>query len=240
MERIRGQENQERFPSTVSVSLLLTHGRAGRLLMVKQGLKDGESKSWGPIAGGVDQGENAWDAALREAWEEARIPPEHIIFVRGRDSLEPHVALIRGDDKNSLGLVFSVTYSGPRVPLDGWDIDGDKSVDRTRFFTWQEVLNLMDSSSEIYRPDFNFPQLLRWTLANSWRSQKRARVINQWLSEREEAIPGLCKRKGSGETLLAGWHYTPPYNQWMEVPGIHGDPNKTNFARARFYSKENQ
>lgn len=236
IERAGWIENKERFPSTMSVSLLLTHGRAGRLLMTRHGVISGGLESWGLVAGGVAQGENAWDAAVREAWEEAQILPENIIFVQGRDSFESHVALIRGEDKNRLGLVYSVTYSGPPFPLDGWNIMGDRQVDMAKFFTWQEVLDLMDNRSRIYRPYFNYPQLLRWTLANTWRSSKRAEVTNRWLLEREETIPGLHRSQDIDENDLAVWKYIPPYNQWMEVTGIHGLPARTNFARARFVS----
>lgn len=237
VERDDGQEVKERFPATVSVSLLLTHGRSGRLLMTRHGVKDGESESWGLIAGGVDYRENAWDAAMREAWEEARIRPECIIFVRGTNPLEPHVAMVRGEDKIRLGLVFDVTYSGPKVPLGGWNIENDASVDRARFFPWQEVLGLLEDSSKIHRSEFNYPQLLRWTLSNGWRSRKRSEAICQWLLARERAVPGLYRRRDSDGSNIVHWEYTPPYNEWTRATGIHGLPSRTNFARERFYSR---
>lgn len=235
MERLRQLEGKERSPATVSVSLLLTHGRAGRLLLTRHGIKEGEPESWGLIAGGVRMGENPWDAALREAWEEANIEPENIIFVKGRDSLEPHVAMIRGEDKIRLGLVFGVTYSGPKVPLDGWEIGHDSRVDRVKFFTWREILDLIDNEPKIYRPYFNTPQLLRWTLTTCWQGSVRTQATCQWLLQRSEKIPGLSLRKGLDGTRIDHWQYTPPYNEWVNTPWIHGRPSETNFARERFF-----
>ena len=185
MER---EGSKERFPGSVSVSLLLTHGRSNRLLLTRHGVKNGESERWGLIAGGVEKGESAWDAAVREAWEEANIRQENIIFVHGRNDFEPHVALFKREDKISLGLVLDVTYSGPKVPLDGWDIVGDKSVDRVEFFSWRRVLELLDDESRIYRPDFNYPQLLRWMLKGSWYNQTRIKSTNEWLFGRASEI----------------------------------------------------
>lgn len=229
MERMETVTNKEGFPSSVSVSLILTHGRSKRLLLTRHGVQDNESESWGLIAGGVGKGENAWQAAIREAREEANIREENIIFVQGRNKLNPHVALIRGEDKIRLGLVFDVTYSGPKVPLNGWQVEGDSSVDKVKFFTWREILQLLEDRTSIYRAEFNFPQLIRWTLKHYEINEKRMSVINEWLHNNEENIPGLLK---DGDT----WRYCPPYNDWMTTPGIHGDPQKTNFARERFIS----
>jgi len=223
---------EERFPATVSVSLLLTHGRSNRLFLTRHGVEAGQKESWGLIAGGVKEGESPWDAAMREAKEEANIEAKNIIFVRGRNSLEPHVALIRGKEKDSVGLVFEATYSGPKVPMSGWEIEGDNSVDRVELFSWQRVLGLLDDESQIYRPEFNYPQLIRWTLKNGGSDERRKGIINRWLLDKYESIPGLIRREVSGS-----WDYIPPYNEWMGMPGIRGIPSRTNFARERFLKR---
>lgn len=232
MERLT--ESGERFPASVSVSLLLTHGRSDRLLMTRHGVKKGQGETWGLIAGGVEKGETVWDAAVREAREEAQLNQENIIFVRGRNDFEPHVALIKGENKISLGLVLDVTYSGPKVPLGGWDVVGDRSVDRVEFFSWQKVLSLLDDKSRIYRPEFNYPQLLRWILKSCWTDSRRIEATNKWLLERAQDIEGLYRRTDKQGSILNIWSYVPPYNHWMTKPGIHGLPSKTNFARRRF------
>jgi len=230
--------NEERFPSSVSVSLLLTHGRSGRLILTRHGIKTGEGKeSWGLIAGGVERGEDPWRAAMREAKEEAGFSGEHIIFVRGRNNLEPHVALVLGEDKNHLGLVFDTTYSGPRVSMDGWDVADDRSVDRVGLFSWQRVLKLLDDQTQIYRPEFNYPQMVRWILKDC-RDESRAGGIERWLLDREGSIPGLTRRRmaetGDVRKFSDRWDYIPLYDSWMGMPGIRGVPSRTNFARERF------
>lgn len=230
----------ERFPASVSVSLLLTHGRSGSLFLTHHK----ENDSWGLIAGGVEKNENPWDSFVREAWEEAHISGKNIIFVRGRDSFEPHVALIKGKDKTRIGLVYSATYSGPKIPLDGWDIEGDDSVDRVELFSWQRVLSLLDGNPVLYRSEFNHPQLVRWLLKDhvGSLSSKRVAIIDAWLSDRTETIPGLSRREnqeGSVSTKLSDrWDYIPPYNDWMNIPNIRGNQRQTNFARHRFAQKQ--
>lgn len=218
---------KERFPASVSVSLIMNHGRSNRLLLTHHGVKKDEPDSWGLIAGGVEKGEDPWQAVIREAWEEANVRSENIIFVKGRNSLEPHVALINQERRISLGLVFDVTYSGPTVPLDGWEIDSDSGVDRVRFFTWGEVLSLLDNKESIYRSEFNFSQILRWTLKYYKDTEKRRRVTDDWLHRHVNNIPGLLLEDGN-------WKYYPPYNSWLTTPHIHGNPSQTNFARERF------
>lgn len=225
----------ERFPGSISVGLLLTHGRSNRLFLTRH--KD--NQGWGLIAGGVEKGETAWDAAVREAGEEAGLKAENIIFVQGRNNLEPHVALMRREDKISLGLVFDTTYSGPSVPLKGWEIFNDHKVDWVSLFTWQQVLDLILNPEQIYRPEFNHPQLVRWTLHQAdIRGNPRQQIINEWLLANGSKIPGLTLRNQSGKAVcLSDWEYVPPYNEWMTLPHLRGNPVKTNFARTRFHSK---
>ena len=220
--------DRERFPAIVSVALLITHGRSGRLLLTRHGLLHGNRESWGPVAGGVEEGESAWVAALREAKEEANLSPENLIFVRGKDSFDPHVALINIEDKISLGLVYDVTYSGPKVSFEGWNITNDQSVDRVRYFTWQETLDLLEKPDKIYRPEFNIHQLIRWNIKHMRKSTKRNETVGNWLQLNNETFPGLLNTSNN-------WTYTPPYNSWVNLPNIHGDPARTNFARKRFY-----
>ncbi len=229
---------QERFPATVSVALLLTHGRSKRLLLTRQ---KSDQEQWGLIAGGVQQGETAWNAIVRETWEEARIKEQNIIFVTGWNSLEPHVALIRGQDKIRLGLVFDSTYSGPRISLEGWEISDDPKVDRVKFFRWQEILHLLEDQSRIYRPEFNYPQLLRWLLKDLGHNPHRTITVDQWLQTNFQTIPGLQPKTDSPNSqpfkLADRWEYYSPYNQWMKTPGIHGQATRTNFARPRWKPK---
>lgn len=236
-DTISGPGHKERFPASISVSLLLTHGRSGRLFMVRHG------QEWGLIAGAVEIGENPWHAILRESQEEAHINSENIIFVKGRDTFDPHVILIRGEDKNRIGLVYGATYSGPKFPFEGNDIKDDKSINRVACFSWKQILNILeDPDKNIYRPEFNFPQLIRWTLEHASRSKylSRALVVDNWFLEKQENIKGLTlkdtKKIEKPSELLSKWNYVPNYNSWMTAKNIHGDPSKTNFARSRFNS----
>lgn len=231
------QTNTERFPGQIYVALLLTHGRSNRLLLTRH-LRDGVEK-WGPVAGGVEQNEGPWEAVVRETNEEAGIPSSSIIFVRGRDSVEPHVALLPGNDKNKIGLIYSATYSGPKIPLDGWEVKGDEKVDQAAFFPWQNVCKLLERGTEgIYAPEFNIPQLIRW-LINSPVGVKNAYDIHKWLAKNMDSFPGLTclydkNSFASQSTLPKVWKYIPPYNEWMNMSWIHGVPARTNFARKRF------
>lgn len=222
----------ERFPAELSVSILLTHGRSGRLFLTRHGVKLNLEASWGPMAGGIDQTDaDPWEAALREAYEEANIKRENIIFVRGRNSMEPHAVMIRGNDKNIGGYVFDATYSGPKITMEGYLIENDEKVDRVELFTWRRVLGLLDGEEKIYLSDFNEAQLIRWSIREAGVNQNRKIVVGNWLRNRIGKIDGLY-RDENGET-----GYVPPYNQWMTTPGIRGEPEKTNFARKRFFQK---
>lgn len=225
-----------RFKAELSVSFLLTHGRSNRLFLTRHGVKENNPETWGLIAGGVEKGENPLEAALREAKEEADINQENIIFVRGRNNLEPHPVVILGEEKNWGGYVFDATYSGPSVPMEGWNIYGDESVDRVELFDWRRVLHLLDKPEKIYRPEFNFSQMMRWIMMDYGGGNKnRLEFTNWWLQERRGKIEGLrCKGRLMLEKLSDNWDYIPPYNSWMEMPGIRGWPARTNFARERY------
>lgn len=234
-----GESSSERFPATVYVALLLTHGRSNRLLLTRHHVEGQEQ--WGPIAGAVEENEGPWAAVVRESKEEANISPYDIIFVVNRDPLEPHVALLPGSEKEKIqaGLIYSATYSGPKLPLDGWEITGDRSVDKARFFTWQEVCSLLGEDKHIYIPEFNVPQLIRWLLYSPV-GVKRACDIDQWLVKNQDRFPGLSRLGdkntfSSSYTLPKIWRYIPPYNDWMKIEGIYGRPERTNFARERFH-----
>lgn len=233
------KSSPERFPATVYVALLLTHGRSNRLFLTRH-YAEGQWQ-WGPIAGAIEEKEGPWGAVVREAKEEANISPYNIIFVTNRDPLEPHVALLPGSDKGKIraGLIYSATYSGPKLSIDGWNIVGDRSVDMARFFTWQEVCSLLEESKHIYVPEFNIPQLIRWLLYSPV-GVKRACDIDQWLTENQDKFPGLSRlgdknMLASYWTLPDIWRYIPPYNDWVKIEGIHGRPERTNFARARYH-----
>lgn len=222
----------ERFPAELSVSILLTHGRSGRLFLTRHGVKQRNEPSWGLIAGGVDgEDKDPWDAVLREAKEEANINKENIIFVRGRNSMEPHAVMVRWPNRNVGGYVFDATYSGTKVPIGGYDIMQDKKVDRVELFTWQRVLELLDGDEKIYLPEFNEVQLLRWTMRENGIAENRVKLVKSWLESHLGKIDGLYKNK---DGVI---EYIPPYNQWMTMPGIRGKPEKTNFARNRFFLK---
>ena len=181
-------------------------------------------------------GENPWQAVLRETTEEANIKEENIIFVRGRDSMEPHVALLRANDKDRVGLVYSATYSGPKLPFEGKDVTGDESINKVACFSWKEILKKLETPDSLYRPEFNFPQLIRWTIEQAVRSRKLSRVIivDNWLLKKQSYIGGLeLLEEGIIKhpiELSSKWRYTPPYNSWMMAKNIHGDPRKTSLA----------
>lgn len=238
-----GLQHKERFPASVSVSLLLTHGRSGRLFMVRHPVVTGFGNQhlWGLIAGGVKPGENPWQVALREAQEEANIGGKNIIFVAGRDPLEPHVALIQGLDKDRVGLVYSTTYSGPKFPFSGKQISDDPNVDMVACFSWRQVLVMLKAPQlNLYRPEFNFAQLMRWTIEKAARGKNlsRAKEVDTWFTEMQPSLEGL-RIMGESDIekpsdLLSKWSYAPLYNAWMMAKDIHGDPRRTNFARRRF------
>lgn len=203
--------------------------------MVRQGEKSRTPGTVGLIAGGVELNDpSPLDAGFREALEETEIKRDHIIFVRGRNDPRPHVAPIIGPDKIHMGLVFDMTYSGPRVPLAGWDIRGDK-IDRVEIFTWQQILHLLDNPDQIYRPEFNTPQFIRWLLLNHGGNPQRTKTVDAWFQNRN--IEGLRRRQDSNitdrSTLLSKWEYIPPYENWLTLPQLFGNPQKTNFARTR-------
>jgi 8-oxo-dGTP pyrophosphatase MutT (NUDIX family) len=226
----------EEIKAELSVSFLLTHGRSNRLFLTRHGVKQGNSETWGLIAGRVDKGENLYEAVLREAKEEANIERENIIFVRGRNNLEPHPVVILGEEYNWGGYVFDATYSGPKLPMDGWDISGDRSVDRVELFDWRRVLGLLNKPEKIYRPEFNFAQMMRWIMMDYGGGNENRKVYtNRWLLDRQGKIEGLvCHGRLFFDKLSDNWDYIPPYNRWMEMPGIRGNPRKTNFARERY------
>jgi 8-oxo-dGTP pyrophosphatase MutT (NUDIX family) len=203
--------------------------------MTRHGVRQGSPETWAPIAGGIDLSDpNAYEAGIRETLEEAHIKREHVIFVRGRNYLAPHVALLQGPDKSQVGLIFDVTYSGPKIPF-AWEIHDDPKVDRVELFPWQRVLRLLENPDSIYRPDFNVSQLLRWTLMNHGGTASRTNAVDAWLREHAEAFPGLRLRpnRTKAPRLLDRWEYIPPYDDWWLTPNIHGSPRLTNFARAR-------
>jgi len=223
----------DRAPSSISVALLLTHGRSNRLFVTEQNINN--ERTIGLIAGGVDLLDpNPFAAAVREATEEAKLDPETIIFVKGRNSLEPHVVFVNGLDKIRLGLVYDATYSGPKVSLEGWEIQGDKKVDHVKLFTWRQVITLLENPDQIYRAEFNIPQFLRWIFFDYGGNQSRTETINNWLARNEKNFPGLQQKPDpKTESINDVWEYTPPYQEWTTVDGLLGRPNKTNFARKR-------
>lgn len=227
-------EHTDRFMASVSVSILLTHGRSGRLILVRHG------QTWGLPAGAVESTETPWNALLREIKEETNLNKENIIFVNGVDKTLPEPILLRGLNKNRVGFIYGATYSGPKIPFDGWDIIGDKTINMAACFTWQNVLKLLDSPEEIYRPEFNFPQLIHWSIEKASKSKwlSRSQLLDLWLTENQDKVKGLrlltnIKISRSSD-LLKKWSYAPPYNEWTLGKNIHGDPRKTNFARSRF------
>ena len=232
------EKEVKRAPSKISVALLLTHGRSNRLFMTRHGIKDGGSESWGLIAGGVELSDpDPLSAGMREALEEANVSPGHVIFVRGRNKLQPEIVYIPGREHISLGLVFDVTYSGPKVPLAGWDVVDDSKVDRVELFSWRRVMDLLDHPDLIYRPEFNTSQLLRWLLMNYGGDERRTTILDDWLKKRVAKFPGLRERErvdSNGITSLKSrWEYIPEYYSWITRPGLFGSPERTNFARAR-------
>jgi 8-oxo-dGTP pyrophosphatase MutT (NUDIX family) len=224
----------ERAPGSISASLLLTQGTSNRLFLTRHGVLQGEPPTWGLIAGGVELGENGWDAVLREAREEANIEPSNIIFARGRNDTRPHVAVLNTPDKVRVGLVYDVTYSGPQIPGFYKNISGDKSVDRIELFSWQQILRLLETPEHIYRAEFNHPQLIRWLLMDYGGNPKRTNIINNWIYEHPTTIPGrLTRISTNSERLFDQWEYIPPYDSWLASPSIHGRPEQTNYARRR-------
>lgn len=225
----------DRDPASLSVALLLTHGRSNRLFLTRHGVLQGLPETWGLLAGGVKMSDpDPWDAMLRETKEEGDIDRENIIFVHGRNDTRPHVALIHRPDKLSIGLVYDATYSGRKIPLDGWKITEDTKVDFVKPFTWQAVLLLLQQPEKIYHADFNVPQLIRWLLFDYGGYPHRTNVISDWLHQNRETIPGTLTLSNPAATKLnQRWTYIPPYDAWLTAHGLYGLPEKTNFARSR-------
>jgi 8-oxo-dGTP pyrophosphatase MutT (NUDIX family) len=153
---------KERFLTSVSVGLIL-EVRGERLLLVHN--RDPETKEalgWGLIAGGVEL-ESPAEAILREALEEAGIRPRNIIFSLNRRDSRPDVICMPGIRKPRLGLVYRAKYSGPRLPSEGWRIQGDRKVDWARPFLPMEVAGLVDGTGSKYRGIYR-----RKLMSHSW------------------------------------------------------------------------
>lgn len=227
----------ERPKASLSVALLLTHGRSNRLFLVRQSERSKAPGTRGLIAGGVElEDSTPLHAVFREALEETGIPKENIIFVRGRNNPRPHIAPVIGPDMIHLGLVYDMTYSGPQIPLTGWGVTGDDKIDRVDLYTWQQVLTLLEHPENIYRPEFNKAQLIRWLLLNHGANENRTRTVHDWLTQHKDSIDGLSDTGNTAlrhDNMLTRWHYVPQYEQWMTLPDIYGRPERTNFARRR-------
>lgn len=101
--------------------------------------KDPEGDAWQMPQGGIDQGEDAEQAALRELTEETGISPELVdVIARSRDEYFYDLP------ENLLGKIWKGKYRGQRqwwflMRFKGADSDINIETDHKEFSSWQWV-----------------------------------------------------------------------------------------------------
>jgi putative (di)nucleoside polyphosphate hydrolase len=101
--------------------------------------KDPEGDAWQMPQGGIDQGEDAEQAALRELTEETGISPELVdVIARSRDEYFYDLP------ENLLGKIWKGKYRGQRqwwflMRYKGADSDINIETDHKEFSSWQWV-----------------------------------------------------------------------------------------------------
>ena len=150
-------EKKERWPTTTSVALIVINGDRSLLLVRKK-----ETGQWALPAGGLLKGETGEQAAIRELNEETGLSVDDLdnpVFCM------PHVLIIPGNTKTSVGLVYIVGLKKP-LSEQGIKMEGGE-VDLVRPFNDQQVHELLIRPEAIYKPEFNIPafkQALLWVI----------------------------------------------------------------------------
>ena len=125
-----------------------------------------------------------------------------------------------GEDRTRLGYVYSAVYYGPKLPREGWPIEGDPNIAKARPFKKREIVGLLrshlkagePSAGPLRKPEFNFPLLMSYLTYGSGREFPQGALpgyVVSFLKVYQERIDGL--RQFS--TLLSGeikWKYSPP------------------------------
>lgn len=146
---------KEKWPTTLSVAIVVVNGDRSILLVRKRG-----SDQWTLPAGGLEKGENGKQAASRELKEETGLNPEDL--TASPFCLED-VLFIPGETKTSVGLVYLAVLKKP-FPKEGIIIEGDE-IDLVRPFSDIEIQELLRHPERIYKPEYNianFRYMLEW------------------------------------------------------------------------------
>lgn len=194
----------ERLITKTSVSVLLGISRSRRIVLVRQS----QTGQWGLPAGGIKSGELLIPALRREVREETNIPEENVYF-----DPRPHVVCLPEADKTHIGLVFHgdvISMSPPAIS--GWEVLGDAKVNFAKPFSPREIFRLIENPERIYRPEFNFHQLMRWlTMVSEVREGKYYQYIDEWFERMVGVVAGLSITENTIFADYRRWKYTPPY-----------------------------
>jgi len=233
-------DQKDRWGSHASIAVLLRYGFQGRGLILVQ-----IDKEWGLPAGGLKQKEYPLNGLRREILEETGIGPDKIIFrnsnLTGWEyTPREHIYImpvlnitVPGEDKTSVGQIFSAEYVGPKLPKKGWAVQGDVKVGFCKPFNLRDLLELLeehyDEGQVIYRPGFNAIAIVHHILFSS--------STNGFIGMYSNYPPHVNK------TLEKIWfrsnflklvHTETPFNEnyWMlDHPSLGGTQNSTAIAR---------
>jgi 8-oxo-dGTP pyrophosphatase MutT (NUDIX family) len=176
------KEQGERLRTTTSVGLCLGYRRPNYdgfpdlVLVTKR-----DSNQLGLIAGSLERGEEPFRAALREAEEEANLPPYTIIFLNSR----PNVIIVPKSDTSSVGLIYDAEFTEPMNP-DGYEPESSE-VSFVKPYSIDELLALVKEPDRWYRPEFNLAAAKNWIREyvywkyGTWEGMDFAhKVLSEW------------------------------------------------------------
>lgn len=207
---------QERWKKTVSMATLLRVSHTKRLILVQ----DRETHGWGLPAGGLEKKERLVQGLRREVGQETNLEQERLHF-----NTRPHVVCLPGEDKTQLGLVFDGVYVNKRGHPQEWKVAGDKKVSRAKIFTVREIFPLLENSDRmVYKPWFNFPQLMRWVVELSdGRNGAPIGFLDDLLLNISRKVEGLTLEVAKDLRDYRKWRYVPPYEEYESTIDLWGN-----------------
>lgn len=150
---------KERWPSTVSVAILLSNLPAEEVQNPYKELvlvRKRDTGQWGPIAGGILEGEHLEDTTWRELGEETNLGKEEVDI----DFRFPELLLIPSGEKTSLGIVVEARVK-TKIPSEGYEPDSPET-DLIKPFAIDELLQLRRKQEEIFKPGYNLKVIDEW------------------------------------------------------------------------------